>query len=208
MQRTAALHRAFLGAAPPELAPLAQTLALFTPSAARPLAGQGVELMRLVLRGWEVFVEEVPADVAEAVVALLEDVGPLRRALEAGPVTFNHGDLATVNMAIERDTLVLIDWAMPTAAPGALDVARFIAGCASVVDLDREGILAAYRDAAGPAYDTRCERLSLLAATLWLGWNKALDAVDHPDPDIRARERADLDWWVRRCRAALEAGVT
>ena len=207
IERTAALHRAFLGATPTELVSLDQTLALFAPSTVRPLAEQGVELMRLVLRGWELFVEEVSADVAGAVLDLLEDVSPLRRALEAGPVTLDHGDLATVNMAIERDTLVLIDWAMPTAGPGALDVARFIAGCASVVDLGREEILAVYRDAAGPAYDARCERLSLLAATLWLGWNKALDAVDHPDPAIRARERADLDWWVRRSRTALEVGV-
>jgi hypothetical protein len=207
MQRTAALHRAFLGDAPLDVVPLQRLLALFAPSTARPLAEQGIELMRLVLRGWELFAEQVPADVADPVFALLDDTTPLRRALEDGPVTLNHGDLATVNMAIEGDSLVLIDWAMPTAAPGALDVARFVAGCASVVELGREEILAAYRDAAGPAYDARSERLSLLAGTLWLGWNKALDAAEHPDPEIRVRERADLDWWVRQSRTALEEGV-
>jgi hypothetical protein len=207
MQRTAALHRAFLGHAPSDVVPLDKTLALFAPATARPLAEQGIELMRLTLHGWELFAELVPADVCDAVFALLDDVTPLRRALAAGPVTLNHGDLATVNMAIESDTLVLIDWAMPTAGPGALDVARFVAGCASVVELGREEILAAYRDAAGPAYDARSERLSLLAATLWLGWNKALDAAEHPDAAIRARERADLDWWVRQSRTALEEGV-
>jgi hypothetical protein len=207
MQRTAALHRAFLGAAPPDVVPLQQELALFAPETARPLAEQGIELMRLVLRGWELFADEVPADVADPVFALLDDVTPLRRALETGPVTMTHGDLATVNMAIEGDTLVLIDWAMPTAAPGALDVTRFIAGCASVVDLSREDLLAAYRDAAGPAHDERSERLALLAGTLWLGWNKALDAVEHPDAETRARERADLDWWVRQTRTALDEGA-
>jgi hypothetical protein len=207
MQRTAALHRAYLGAVPSEVVPLERALALFAPSSVRPLAEHGVELMRLVLRGWELFGEQVPADVADSVFSLLHDVTPLRRALEAGPVTMTHGDLATVNMAIEGDTLVLIDWAMPTAAPGALDVARFVAGCSSVVDLGREGLLAAYRDAAGPAYDERSERLSLLAGTLWLGWNKALDAAENPDEEIRSRERADLDWWVRHARAALEEGL-
>jgi thiamine kinase-like enzyme len=207
MGRVAALHRAFLGEVVPDVVPLQQTLAVFAPATARPLADQGIELMRLTLHGWELFAELVPDDVADAVFRLLDDVTPLRRALEQGPVTLNHGDLATVNMAIEDDALVLIDWAMPTMAPGALDVARFVAGCASVVELDREEILAAYRDAAGPAYDARCERLSLLAATLWLGWNKALDAAEHPDPQLRARERADLDWWVRHARTALEEGV-
>jgi hypothetical protein len=206
MQRTAALHLRFLGVPPPDVVPLERALSLFSPATVRPLADQGVELMRLVLRGWEIFAEQVPAELSDPLLAILADVTPLRRALEAGPVTMTHGDLATVNMAIERDTLVLIDWAMPTAAPGALDVARFIAGCASVVDASREDLLAAYRDAAGPAYDERSQRLSLLAGTLWLGWNKALDAVDHPDAAIRAQERADLEWWVRQSRNALEEG--
>ena len=207
MRRAAALHRAYLGDVPSEVVPLDRALALFAPATARPLAEQGNQLMRLVLRGWEVFGEQVPADVADSVFSLLHDVTPLQHALESGPVTMTHGDLATVNMAVEDDTLVLIDWALPTAAPGSLDVARFIAGCSSVVDLSREDLLAAYRDAAGPAYDARSERLSLLAGLVWLGWNKALDAVENPDGETRARERADLDWWVRQSRTALEEGI-
>ncbi|HEX4687486.1 MAG TPA: hypothetical protein VH228_11945 [Nocardioides sp.] len=207
MRRAAALHRAYLGDVPSEVVPLDRALALFAPATARPLAEQGNQLMRLVLRGWEIFGEQVPADVADSVFSLLHDVTPLQHALESGPVTMTHGDLATVNMAVEDDTLVLIDWALPTAAPGSLDVARFIAGCSSVVDLSREDLLAAYRDAAGPAYDARSERLSLLAGLVWLGWNKALDAVENPDGETRARERADLDWWVRQSRTALEEGI-
>ncbi len=117
-------------------------------------------------------------------------------ALADGPVTLAHGDLATVNMAFEGDDLVLLDWAMPTAAPGALDIARFLAGCSSVVEPSREEVLASYAAPAGPAYDERSMRLALLAGLVWLGWNKALDAAEHPDPAIRERERPDLDWWV------------
>lgn len=206
MQRTGLLHRTFLGDPPAELLPLQRLVSLFAPDTARPLAEQGVELLRLALRGWDVFAEIVEADVAGAVLALLADPTPLVQVLAAGPTTFVHGDLATVNMAIEGDTLTLIDWAMPTAGPGALDVARFIAGCASVVALGREELIATYRRAAGPAYDDRSMTHALLAALMWLGWNKALDTVEHPDAEIRARERADLDWWVARARGALEAG--
>jgi thiamine kinase-like enzyme len=207
MRRMAGLHRAFLGQVPESTVELERALTLFAPSTVRPLADQGIELMRLVLRGWELFADQVPGDVAEEVFALLEGIRPLQRALEAGPVTMTHGDLATVNMAVEGDTLALIDWAMPTGAPGSLDVARFLAGCASVCDLGREELIAAYRRHAGPAYDERSMALSLLSALLWLGWNKALDAVEHPDLLIRARERADLDWWVARARSALERGI-
>jgi hypothetical protein len=206
MERTADLHRAFLGDVPAEVAPLDKVLTLFAPDTIRPQADRGIELMRVAQHGWELFADEVAPEVSEAVFELLADVRPLARALESGPVTMTHGDLATVNMAFEGDTLVLIDWAMPTAAPGALDVARFVAGCASVVDLSREQLLESYRRAAGPAYDERSTGLALLSALMWLGWNKALDAVEHPDPLIRARERADLEWWVDHARAALETG--
>jgi thiamine kinase-like enzyme len=131
----------------------------------------------------------------------------LTRALLSRPVTLLHGDLATVNMAVELDDLVLIDWAMPTAAPGALDITRFIAGCSSVVDLSREQMLAVYQRAAGPAYDETAMRLALLAGLAWLGWNKALDAAEHPDPAVKAREQADLDWWVTQARTTLESGA-
>jgi thiamine kinase-like enzyme len=207
MERTARLHRAFLGSAPSGVAQLDMVLNLFSPATIAAEAAAGVELLQLAMRGWELFAELVPADVAEAVAALHRDIDPLVRAFESGPVTMTHGDLATVNMAFSGDTLVLIDWAMPVAAPGTLDVARFIAGCASVVDCSREELIDAYRRAAGPAYDEGSMALALLAGLIWLGWNKALDAVEHPDPAIRVRERDDLEWWVAHARTALETGV-
>lgn len=40
-----------------------------------------------------------------------------------------------------------------------------------------------------------------------MGWNKALDATEHEDPAMRARERADLEWWVARAQEALDRGL-
>ena len=206
MERVAALHRHFLDAPPAGLAPLDLVLSLFAPRRIRALATSGNDLMGLAVRGWEIFADTVPPDVSGPVLELLDDVSPLAAALGTGPVTLCHGDLATVNMAFEGDDLVLLDWAMSSAAPGALDVARFLAGCASVVSPSREELLEAYRTAAGPAADERSIRLALLSGLVWLGWNKALDAAEHPDPAIRAREEADLAWWVRAARTTLESG--
>ena len=147
------------------------------------------------------------ADVAQPAMRLLADVRPLADALLRGPVTLLHGDLATVNMAIEHDDLVLLDWAAATAGPGVLDVTRFLAGCSSVLGLEREEVLAHYERVAGPASDPPSTGAALLAGLLWLGWNKALDAAEHPDEGTRAREAADLDWWVQRAREALDEGV-
>lgn len=207
LRRVAAMHRRFLGSAPDEVVPLAQVLTVFAPTRIRSLAEQGKELARLACRGWEIFAQQVPADVAGPVLVLLEDPTPLARALAAGPVTLAHGDLATVNMARDGDTLVLLDWALATAAPGALDVAWLLAGCSSVMEPSREHVLGTYAGLAGPAYDYTSMRLALLAGLMWLGWNKALDAAEHPNPALRERERRDLEWWVREARETLDSGV-
>jgi hypothetical protein len=208
MRRVAGLHRAFLDDPPRAVAPLAPVLDQFAPHRLGAVTGFDSPLPALAVRGWEIFADIVPGDVAEVVTAILTDVGPYAAALlAAGPPTLVHGDLATVNMAVEGDDLVLLDWAMPVVAPGSMDVARFVAGCSSVVELGREETIAAYRDAAGPAYDETAMRLSLLLGLVWLGWNKALDAAEHPDPATRVRERVDLDWWVAQARTTLETGV-
>ena len=209
LERVAALHRAYLGDPPAAMAPLTPLLELFAPPRIAGLAGQGDELLAAALRGWDYFADPtlVPSDVSEAVFALHLDATPLAGALSAGPVTLTHGDLATVNMAFEGDRLILLDWAMPTAAPGALDVARFLVGCAHVVDMDPDEFIDTYRRAAGPAYDETSTQLALLSALCWLGWNKALDIVESQDAAVRERERASLSWWIMKARTALENGA-
>jgi tRNA A-37 threonylcarbamoyl transferase component Bud32 len=206
LEHVGRLHRHFLAHPPDGLAPLDLVLDIFAPARIQARSAE-IELLRLALRGWEIFEDTVPGDVAEPVLGLLDDIEPMTSALLSRPVTLVHGDLATVNMAVELDDLVLIDWAMASAAPGALDITRFIAGCSSVVDLSREEMLEVYQRAAGPAYDETAMRLGLLASLVWLGWNKALDAAEHPDPVTRAREKADLDWWVNEARKTLESGA-
>jgi hypothetical protein len=207
LTRVAAQHRAFLGRAPDDLTPLPDLLALFAPDRMAPFVNAANSLAAVTIRGWEVFGETVPAEVVDPVFALLADPRPLADALQSRPTTLIHGDLATVNMAFSESRLTLLDWAMPAAASGAVDIARFVAGCSSVVDISREQIIADYAEAAGPAYDEIAMRLSLLSALCWLGWNKALDAAGHPDPAVRAREQQDLEWWIRQARQTLNAAL-
>lgn len=206
LERVAALHRRFLGDPPGDTVPLEEGLTLFAPARLADSAEAGNELATLALRGWEIFADTVASDVAAPVLALLADATPLAAALATGPVTFVHGDLSIVNMAYDRDDLVLLDWALPMAAPGAMDIARLVAGCSSRMGPSREAVLSAYARLAGPSHDERSMRLALLAGLLFLGWNKALDAAEHPDPNTRARELDDLAWWVRAARRTLEKG--
>ena len=201
----ASLHRTFHEQPPDGLAPLDKVVGLFEPARIRPYAHE--ELVGYALRGWEIWADLVTDEVGERVLSLAQDSAPLTRALRARPMTMIHGDLATVNMAFEADHLTLIDWGMATAAPGAMDIGRLLAGCAHVLDVDLDTFVAMYREEAGDVYDEEATRLGLLSGLVWLGWNRALDIVDHPDESVREREKAALPWWLDRARAALDADL-
>jgi hypothetical protein len=202
---TAALHRHFLDAIPSGvedlLTPLDHAVGLFQPERIRPYAAE--QLVDFALRGWEYWPEVARGEVPDAVLALALDPTPLVRALQRWPATLLHGDLATVNMAFEGERLTLIDWGMAFAAPGAVDVGRFLAGCGHMLDVPPDGFLELYRSAAGQDHDEDALALGLLTGLVWLGWNKALDISEHPDPQIRERERAALPWWLARVERGL-----
>lgn len=205
LRSVTSLHRTFLGQPPDGLSPLDAVVGLFEPDRIRPYADE--ELIRYALRGWEIWADLVTDEVGEPVLALAQDSAPLARAIAQRPMTMVHGDLATVNMAFEDDHLTLIDWGLSAAAPGAIDIGRFLAGCAHVLDVDNDAFLAMYREEAGDAYDEAATRLGVLSGLVWLGWNKALDIVDHPHEDVREREKAALPWWLDRAREALDTGL-
>jgi hypothetical protein len=200
----AAMHRAFLGTPPGEAPAVCAELGAFAPSRLQPLADGENPLPGIALRGWDHFRSLVSADLADAVISLAEEPRRLASRLAEGPVTLVHGDVATVNMAPLDGRLYLLDWALASTAPGALDVARFLVGCAHVVDVEPGEVIRIYRDAAGEAYDERSMRLALLSGVVWLGWNKTLDIAEHQDPAVRARETASLTWWLARAEEALE----
>ena len=138
------------------------------------------------------------------------------------PTTLLHGDLATVNMAFEPDRpgcLTLIDWGLAAAGPAELDIGRLLAGCAHLFGpVGRRG--GARRSWPGSTTSSPCSARSPARRTTtppcgwvcspgitWLGWNKALDIVEHPDPAVRERERVALPWWLRQAELALETGL-
>ncbi|WP_165949135.1 phosphotransferase [Kribbella turkmenica] len=193
------LHREFTGQAPHGLVPLETRLTLMSPQVAGSRSG---ELPGAVLRGWELFAEIVEPSVADAVFAVHGDPGPLATALRRSGSTLLHADLWLVNLALPPDEVVLLDWALATEGPPALDLAIFLTGSAAHVEPGREDLISRFRslgDVTAADID-----LALLAGLVDHGWNKALDAADHSDPVIRDRERDDLAWWVEHGRAGLD----
>lgn len=202
------LHAVFLDDAPAGLTPLDLLVGLFEPRRLVPLAGSG--LVDAALRGWELWPDVAPGEVGERVLALAQDTTPLVAALDRLPPTLLHGDLSTVNMAFEPDrpgAVTLIDWGTAARGPAELDLGRLLAGCGHLFDVPLDDLLVLHRAAAGPSYDEEALHLGLLAGLVWLGWNKALDIVDHPAEEVRERERTNLRWWLARAGRALETGL-
>jgi aminoglycoside phosphotransferase (APT) family kinase protein len=136
---------------------------------------------------------------------LIDEPAPLVEQLEKHPQTLIHGDLRLHNMGLSDDRVVLIDWELVGRAPPAVDLAWYLIISASRIDASREDVIADYREIAGERFDPVAWDLACIGALMWLGWNKAIDITENPDPAIREQERSDLDWWIARVRAALES---
>jgi hypothetical protein len=204
LEAAAALHAAFWGEPPLALCSLADRYGLFSPATARREAGGADEVPKLIGRGWERFAEVVPAEVAEPVLAVVEDPEPFAAALDRFPSTLIHGDLKLGNLGFLDGRVVMLDWGTQTGwAPPAAEVVWYLAINWSRIDASREQLLDDFRAAEGDRHDESALRLALLGGLLQLGWDKALHATGHPDPAVRAREAADLAWWTARARDAL-----
>lgn len=201
----ASVHAAFAGERVDGLCPLERRLTLFAPRTLRTVPAGEHPLVDAALAGWERFAEIVPADVADAVSAIHDDARPLAAALTARGTTLVHGDLWLVNAAFEGDEVVLLDWGLATEAPGAVEFATFLMG-ASGVAASRDDLLDDIRAASADRHDETALRLALLASVADLAWNKALDATGDDDA-VRARETAELGWWVDQARHALDLGL-
>lgn len=199
------LHAAHRGRTAPTPTELEMVVGIFEPDRIRRFAGN--RLVDAALRGWEYFAELAPDDVGRRVLALAHDGSPLVRAMRTRAPTLLHGDVSTVNLALEPEGLTLFDWGIATVGPAELDAARLLVGCAHIFDLSFDEFVALQRDVAGGAHDEASLELALLAGLTWLGWNKALDIVEHPDEAVRARERAGLDWWLAQAGRAFERGL-
>ncbi len=196
---TTSMHRQFAGETVAAACPLELRLGVFAPHRLR-RCGDDHGLAPLVERGWALFAEVAPGPVVDAVFGIHDDPAPLAKQLTESGSTLLHGDLWLANIALEADHVTLLDWALATNGPAALDFVWFLTGNASRVDASHDDLVDDVREVC-PDEDTL--RLALLAGLAELGWNKALDAVEHHDPETRARELDDLAWWVRQARAAL-----
>lgn len=208
LEAAAAMHVAFTRPARTlgGLCSLADLYGLFSPAVAAELrTSGGSTIPDLIVEGWNRFPEVVPPDVVAAVTAVHADPAAFAAALFEYPTTVVHGDLKLANLGLLDGQVVVLDWGDLTAiAPGAVDLAWYVAINASAVDAAPDELLDDIRSAAAAEHDEAALQLALLGALAQLGWDKALSATDAADPERRERERAGLVWWAARTRDALD----
>jgi hypothetical protein len=182
-----------------DLLPLENRWAMFGPGclAAERALGWPEVVPRIADDGWQRFAERAPADVADVVQSLRQDLDPLVVAVRRTPQTFMHGDWKLGNVGARPapdGRTVLIDWSYPGAGPVAHDLAWYLALNRARLPESKEDAIAALGAslaARGIALDGWWDQqvaLCLLGALVQLGWEKALGDED------------ELGWWCDRAR--------
>lgn len=207
LDHMAALHAEFWGWEDDVgLAPLENRYLEFhprvVPETERRLGGTAAVPTRHVPEGWARFPERAPK-AAAMVMPLLEDLTPLMAALRTTPQTLIHSDWKAGNLGSHPDgRTILLDWAVPGAAPACTDLAWYVSLNRVRLPHDKDAAILAYRDAlerhgvdTGPWWDRQLG-LCLLGALVQFGWEKALGEGDE--------HAEDLAWWEGR---ALEGAA-
>lgn len=203
LEAAAALHRTFRGERVEGLCHLGDHLSLFSPRTAARERGGASPVFEWIERGWDLFPDVVPSDVVAAIHAIHGRPDRLANELDQCASTLIHGDLWLANVGLRPDCVVILDWGTATQAPPAFEFTTYLTGAWSRIMATREELIDDFRAVSGDD-DDHALQLSFIATFAEYGWNKALDAAEHPDLAKRAREAADLAWWIDRVRRALE----
>jgi hypothetical protein len=150
-----------------------------------------------ILRGWQLFFNYAPSDVADLVRSLFDDLSPLTNALGRLPNRFLHGDLKLDNIGMRPDgSLSLIDWSMALVAPAAVDLGWFLAMNSRALPISLDETISAYTSYSNMERGLResHQSLTILCGLLIRGWRKALDA--------ESGEPSELLWWCKGAQSA------
>ena len=195
----------FWGERVPHLCTLHDCLQLFSPAIGE-AERDGLDLLpKQYETFWEAFAEAVDGDVAEPVLALVDDPAPLVAALDARGTTLIHADIRDEQIGLDGDRLVLLDWGRASQGHPVVDFFWSICHNAWRIDASHDELVEDFRRARGEHDDPRAVDLGVIAGLVMYGWVFGHSAAYHPDPAERDWARRELDWWIPRTRRALEA---
>ena len=195
------LHRTFAGVHIPALCDLDTLLGAFHPHRLRALAGDiDNPLPGIARRGWEALADLLPGHQFDAVERAAADPTVLAAMLRKTGTTLLHADPWPVNIALDRDQVIFLDWGVATAGPPALDLALFLWGASGTLTVHPDAVIDEFR-AHADAHDLAALDACLFAALVLYGWDKAALVANASSPSTRQRRHDDLHWWVAQAKA-------
>jgi Phosphotransferase enzyme family len=200
----AAMWDEFWGDDLPHPATLRDRLAMSSPAVSERERASVDILPKQFEAAWEAFGDAVEPDVAEAVLALVDDPAPLADALDERGATLIHGDLRDENVGLPDGRLVLLDWGLATCGHPAAELAWYMVHDVWRTEATHDEVVEDFRAALGDRDDPLALELGMISGLVQYGWIFGHSAVVHPDPAEREWARKELGWWVPRVRDALE----
>jgi hypothetical protein len=153
---------------------------------------------------WAALAEAVEDDVAQPILALLDDPSPLVSKLESHGTTLLHGDLRDEHIGFDDGALIALDWGAATQGHPVLDLAWYMVHDVWRIEATHDEVIEDFRRVRGERDDPRAADLLGLLGLMMYGWIFGLCAVIHTDPAEREWAREELAWWVPRARHSLE----
>jgi hypothetical protein len=157
---------------------------------------------------WEALAEAIEDDVAQAILALLDDPSPLVSELESRGSTLLHGDLRDEQIGFGDGTLIALDWGLATQGHPIVDLAWYMVHDVWRIEATHDEVVEDFRRARGDHDDPRAVDLLGVLGLLMYGWIFGIGATIHTDPGERHWARQELAWWVPRARHSLETAFT
>jgi hypothetical protein len=197
------LHAAYWNRPPNGLCSIEDLLGLVSPATINAHMPPEHPFRAHILRGWEVFADIAPADMADSVSSILADPSGLADRLRQSGTTLVHGDPHYGNVAPLEDRLVVLDWSLAAAAPPAIDFVWFLKQSARFIDATREQLADEFRAAEGEHHDERTLDLAYLMQFV-LSASEFQGVVEGASED-RAAAHEEFEWWIAAVRRGLEA---
>ncbi len=198
------LHRRFEGERDDGWCRIGDRYTMFAPAAVAGDVGPNPHpVASRIVEGWEMFVEAVDDNVADAVLAVHADPGRVEGVLGAAPATLLHGDAKPENLGLSDRGLVAIDWGELTGVgPAAVDVGWFAVKSVARCGLNADQMFAAYERVTGASFSPDVVDAVMVGSLAQMGFRFALGATGQglDDPVVAATQ---LKWWRRRVDAGL-----
>lgn len=205
LRAVADLHAAFRDQDLPDLCSIEDRYGMLSPRTGHSEKALGNPAGSLILRAWDAFYEQAPTDVADVITVLVDDPTSIADELRTCSQSLIHGDLRLGNAGFDGDRLVLIDWGDRTGvAPPAVDLAWFIGFDAQRLEISPDDVIDEFRRLCADSFEERALQLSLIGGLVHLGAHLGLKFLAADDDAKRAAAEAELAWWVRNVKRALD----